>query len=84
MRVYDKRLKSSCGGVLQESGKRKSREDDAEEVSRGAARAHKFLKEFAEMPLDKMELKDSLKRLHELKEELAKDDVGCHWLKQFL
>lgn len=70
--------------MLQESGKRKSREDGAEEVSRGAARAHKFLKEFAEMPLDKMELKDSLKRLHELKEELAKDDVGCHWLKQFL
>ncbi|KAH0891562.1 hypothetical protein HID58_053991 [Brassica napus] len=68
----------------EESGKRKSREDDAEEVSRGAARAHKFLKEFAEMPLDKMELKDSLKRLHELKEELEKDDVGCHWLKQFL
>ncbi|KAH0934368.1 hypothetical protein HID58_011485 [Brassica napus] len=68
----------------EESGKRKSREDGAEEVSRGAARAHKFLKEFAEMPLDKMELKDSLKRLHELKEELAKDDVGCHWLKQFL
>lgn len=69
---------------MQESGKRKSREDDPEEVSRGTARAHKFLKEFAEIPVDKMELKDSLKRLCELKDELEKDAVDCHWLKQVL
>lgn len=69
---------------MQGSGKRKSREDDPEEVSRGAARAHKFLKEFAEMPLDKMKHKDSLQRVREMKEELEKDAEDCHWLKRFL
>ncbi|CAE5967736.1 unnamed protein product [Arabidopsis arenosa] len=68
----------------EESGKRKSREDDPDEVSRGAARAHKFLKEFAAMPLDKMELKDSLQRVREMKDELEKDAADCHWLRQFL
>jgi DNA mismatch repair protein MSH2 len=68
----------------EESGKRKSREDDPDEVSRGAERAHKFLKEFAAIPLDKMELKDSLQRVREMKDELEKDAADCHWLRQFL
>lgn len=77
------KTKISCF-CLQESGKRKSREDDPEEVSRGAVRAHKFLKEFAAMPLDKMELKDSLQRVREMKDELEKDAADCHWLRRFL
>ena len=52
-------------------------------MSRGAARAHQFLKEFSDLPLDKMDLKQALQQVNKLKDELQKDAVNCSWLQQF-
>ncbi|XP_074317221.1 DNA mismatch repair protein MSH2-like [Silene latifolia] len=62
--------------------KRKRPEPDA--ISEGAARAHRYLKEFAELPLDRMELKEALLRVSEMKSDLERDAKTHPWLKQFL
>ncbi|KMS97549.1 hypothetical protein BVRB_5g126110 isoform A [Beta vulgaris subsp. vulgaris] len=64
-------------------GKRK-REFDPDAVSEGAARAHRFLKEFAELPLEQMDLKQALQHVNKMKSDLEEDAENCHWLKQFL
>lgn len=67
-----------------EVGSKRKKEFDPEDMSRGAARAHKFLKEFAEIPLESMDLKQALQRVSELKDDLEKDAGNSCWLKQFL
>jgi DNA mismatch repair protein MSH2 len=52
-------------------------------MSRGAARAHQFLKEFSDLPLDKMDFTQALQQVNKMKEDLQKDAVNCHWLQQF-
>ncbi|CAI9284093.1 unnamed protein product [Lactuca saligna] len=61
--------------------KKLSEEDD---VAIGIPRARKFLKEFSELPLDKMELKEALQEVKRLKNEMLNDTGDCKWLKQFL
>lgn len=63
--------------------KRKS-EFDPDTISQGAAKAHKVLKEFAELPLDQMDLKQALQHVSKMKSDLEKDAENCQWLKQFL
>ncbi|XP_065622474.1 DNA mismatch repair protein MSH2-like [Quercus suber] len=66
-----------------EVGSKRKRECDQDDMSRGAARAHQFLKEFSDLPLDKMDLKQALQQVNKLKDELQKDAVNCSWLQQF-
>lgn len=66
-----------------EVGSKRKRECDQDDMSRGAARAHQFLKEFSDLPLDKMDLKQALQQVNKLKDELQKDAVNCRWLQQF-
>ncbi|KAK6148671.1 hypothetical protein DH2020_019583 [Rehmannia glutinosa] len=70
--------------VANEMGSKRKRGADPDDVSRGAERARRFLKDFSELPLDKMELKQALEHVSKLKEDLEKDAVNCCWLQQFL
>ena len=65
-------------------GQKRKRALDPDAVSQGAARAHRFLKEFAELPLEQMDLKQALQHVNKMKNDLEKDAENCHWLKQFL
>ncbi|KAL3627090.1 MutS-like protein [Castilleja foliolosa] len=67
-----------------EMGSKRKREGDADDVSRGAERAHQFLRDFSDIPLDKMDSKQALEHVSKLKEELEKDTVNCRWLQQLL
>ncbi|TYI09227.1 hypothetical protein ES332_A09G056700v1 [Gossypium tomentosum] len=73
---------STDAGQEQEGSKRK-RGYDADDISRGAAKAHKFLKEFAELPLETMDLKQALQQVTKLKDDLQKDANNSEWLQQF-
>ncbi|CAN1241704.1 DNA mismatch repair protein MSH2 [Linum perenne] len=66
-----------------EVGLKRKREFDVEDASRGQTRAREFLKEFSELPLEKMELKQALEKVRGMKDELEKDAGSCDWLKQF-
>lgn len=67
-----------------EGGLKRKREIDPDAVSQGAARAHRFLKEFSELPLEQMDLKQALHHVSKMKNDLEKDAENCQWLKQFL
>ncbi|XP_068308565.1 DNA mismatch repair protein MSH2-like isoform X2 [Pyrus communis] len=59
--------------VGEEVGFKRKREPDSDDMSRGAAWAHKFLKEFSDLPVETMDLKQALQ----------KDAANCQWLQQF-
>lgn len=61
---------------------KRKRKWDADDVSRGAERARQFLKEFSELPLDKMDLKQALEQVNNLRDGLEKDSVNNCWLQQ--
>ncbi|KAK8627879.1 hypothetical protein V6N13_135476 [Hibiscus sabdariffa] len=67
----------------QEEGSKRKRDYDPVDLSRGAAKAHKFLKEFAELPLETMDLKQALQQVSKLKDDLEKNAINCEWLQQF-
>ncbi|KAK8655963.1 hypothetical protein V6N13_108525 [Hibiscus sabdariffa] len=67
----------------QEEGSKRKRDYDPSDISRGAAKAHKFLKEFAELPLETMDLKQALEQVSKLKDDLEKNVTNCEWLQQF-
>ncbi|KAL4282245.1 hypothetical protein GQ457_03G012940 [Hibiscus cannabinus] len=67
----------------QEEGSKRKRDYDPGDLSRGAAKAHKFLKEFAELPLETMDLKQALQQVSKLKDDLEKNAINCEWLQQF-
>ncbi|KAF9671414.1 hypothetical protein SADUNF_Sadunf12G0045200 [Salix dunnii] len=66
-----------------EVGSKRKRECNMDDMSKGAARAHQFLKDFSDLPLDKMDLKQALLQISKLKDDLEKDAVNCQWLQQF-
>ncbi|KDP20084.1 hypothetical protein JCGZ_05853 [Jatropha curcas] len=70
--------------TTEEVGSKRKREFDPDDMSIGAARAHQFLKEFSDLPLETMDLKEALQQVSKLKDELKKDAANCHWLQQFL
>lgn len=57
--------------------------EDPDDLNKGAERARQFLKEFSELPLDKMEFQEALQQVSKLKQDLEKDAVNCSWLQQF-
>lgn len=67
----------------EEVASKRKREWDAEDVSRGVTRAHQFLKEFTDMPLETMELKQALQQISKMKDDLEKDAANSSWLQQF-
>lgn len=69
--------------AITEVGLKRKRVCDPDDMNRGAARAHQFLKEFSEMPLETMDLKDALEQVSKLKNDLEKDAVNSSWLQQF-
>ncbi|KAJ0750828.1 hypothetical protein HanLR1_Chr05g0186431 [Helianthus annuus] len=65
-------------------GCKRKKPSEPDDMAIGAPRARKFLKDFSELPLDKMDLKQALQEVKRLKNELQ-DDVGnCKWLQQFI
>ncbi|KAI3688849.1 hypothetical protein L2E82_46728 [Cichorium intybus] len=71
--------------LQQEVGsKRKKPSEPDDDMAIGAPRARQFLKEFSELPLDKMDLKQALQEVKRLKNGLENDAGDCKWLKQFL
>ncbi|KAJ6387215.1 hypothetical protein OIU78_017013 [Salix suchowensis] len=67
----------------EEVGSKRKRECNMDDMSKGAARAHQFLKDFSGLPLDTMDLKQALLQISKLKDDLEKDAVNCQWLQQF-
>lgn len=68
--------------VSQIASKRK-REWDPDDVTMGAERAQQFIKDFYDLPLDKMDSNQVIDRLKGLKGELEKDAINSCWLQQF-
>lgn len=64
-------------------GSKRKREYDSDDMSRGAAHARKFLKEFSEMPLDTMDAQQALQVVNKMKDDLQMEAVNCQWLQQF-
>ncbi|XP_062030691.1 DNA mismatch repair protein MSH2 [Rosa rugosa] len=67
----------------EEVGSKRKREYDSDDMSRGAARARKFLKEFSEMPLDTMDVQQALQIVNKMKDDLQTEAVNSQWLQQF-
>ncbi|OVA06755.1 DNA mismatch repair protein MutS [Macleaya cordata] len=67
----------------EEDGPKRKRVCDPEDMSRGAARAHRFLQEFTALPLEEMDLKQALQQVTNLRNDLEKDAANCNWLHQF-
>ncbi|XP_047330936.1 DNA mismatch repair protein MSH2 [Impatiens glandulifera] len=65
-------------------GLKRKREFDPEDVSRGSARAHEFLKEFSKLPLEKMSKEEALEQVGKLRSNMEKDAADSLWLQQFL
>ncbi|XP_071692729.1 DNA mismatch repair protein MSH2 isoform X2 [Rutidosis leptorrhynchoides] len=68
----------------QEVGCKRKKPSEPDDMAIGASRARQFLKDFTELPLDKMEFKQALQELKRLKNELQNDSTNCKWLQQFL
>ena len=64
-------------------GSKRKRECDSDEMSRGMAQAHRFLKEFSDLALEKMDIKQALEKIKKLKDAMEKEAVNSQWLKQF-
>lgn len=63
---------------------KRKRDFGSDDMSKGVARARQFLKEFSNLPLDKMDLKEALQQVSQLRDGLKKDAVDSNWLQQFL
>ncbi|XP_044466744.1 DNA mismatch repair protein MSH2 isoform X3 [Mangifera indica] len=68
----------------EEVGSKRKRVVDPSDMSKGVAWAHKFLKKFADLPLEKMDFQQALQQVKKMKDDLAKDAIDCSWLQQFL
>ncbi|KAI3978092.1 hypothetical protein MKX01_032469 [Papaver californicum] len=56
---------------------------DPEDMSRGAARARRFLQEFTALPFEQMELKQAFQHISKLRSDLEKDASDSNWLQHF-
>lgn len=78
---------STVSGDLQDevrSMKRRKTTCSPDEMAKGAAHAHRFLQEFAALPLDQMDMKEAMQRVSKLRMDLEINAVpDCLWLQQF-
>ncbi|THU49860.1 hypothetical protein C4D60_Mb06t14020 [Musa balbisiana] len=70
-------------GSEKEVGCKRKRVCNPDDMSSGAARAHRFLEEFSALPLDQMDLKQAMEHVCKLRNELEKDAANSPWLQQF-
>ncbi|KAK9080353.1 hypothetical protein SSX86_000111 [Deinandra increscens subsp. villosa] len=70
--------------VEQEAGCKRKKPSEPDDMSIGAPRARKFLKDISELPLDKMDFKQALQEVKRMRNELKDDASNCKWLQQFL
>ncbi|CAL9184503.1 unnamed protein product [Musa hybrid cultivar] len=70
-------------GSEKEVGYKRKRVCNPDDMSSGAARAHRFLEEFSALPLDQMDLKQAMEHVCKLRNELEKDAANSPWLQQF-
>ncbi|KAF8389802.1 hypothetical protein HHK36_024321 [Tetracentron sinense] len=68
----------------EEVGSKRKRVCGPDDMSKGAARANRFLQEFSALPLEKISLKEALQQVSKLRSDLEKDAADCSWLQQFL
>lgn len=69
---------------FEQVGTKRKRVCGPDDTMWGAARAKKFLEEFASLPLEQMDYKDVVSDIKRLKSDLDRDAVGNVWLQQFL
>ncbi|XP_020578566.1 DNA mismatch repair protein MSH2 [Phalaenopsis equestris] len=65
-----------------EAGTKRIRMCGSDDMAAGAARARRFLEEFAKMPLDQMDVKQAMQNVSRLTCELEKDAAENAWLRQ--
>uniref|UniRef100_A0A1D1Z5I0 DNA mismatch repair protein MSH2 n=2 Tax=Anthurium amnicola TaxID=1678845 RepID=A0A1D1Z5I0_9ARAE len=66
-----------------EVGSKRKRSWNNDDMAKGAVQAHQFLREFTNLPLDQMDLKQALQEVGKLRCKLEKDAVDNPWLQQF-
>ncbi|KAH7445451.1 hypothetical protein KP509_01G010000 [Ceratopteris richardii] len=71
-------------GSNEEVGSKRKRVCGPDDTLWGAARARKFLEDFASLPLDQLEYNDAVAEIKRLKSELDIDAADNVWLQQFL
>ncbi|XP_068636946.1 DNA mismatch repair protein MSH2 isoform X1 [Aristolochia californica] len=75
---------SIADGEQQEQvGCKRKRVYNPDDTVKGAACARQFLQEFADLPLDRMDLTEVLKRVSTLRCDLERDAADSPWLQQF-
>ncbi|KAK9118528.1 hypothetical protein Scep_016621 [Stephania cephalantha] len=67
----------------EEVGSKRKRVCGPDDASKGVARAHQFLKDFAALPLEEMGLQKALEQVGKLRNDIEKDAADCSWLRQF-
>ncbi|KAL5722268.1 MutS-like protein [Ranunculus cassubicifolius] len=67
----------------EEVGAKRKRVSGPDDVSRGAARIHKFLEDFSCLPIGEISNEKALDELKKLKDGLVKDASDCTWIQQF-
>lgn len=70
--------------AIEEVGNKRKRVCGPDDISRGTARAHKFLEDFSSLPVGEMLTEQTMQHLRKLTNDLKKDAANCTWLKQFL
>ncbi|KAK8968583.1 DNA mismatch repair protein MSH2 [Platanthera guangdongensis] len=73
---------STSGNINQEPGTKRRLACIPADMATGAARAHRFLEEFASIPLGQMDVKQAMQHVGRLTDELEKDASENAWLKQ--
>nr|XP_043607368.1 DNA mismatch repair protein MSH2 [Erigeron canadensis] len=68
----------------QEAGSKRKKPSEADDMVLGVPRARKFLEDFCELPIAKMDFKQALQEVKRLKNDLQNDASNCKWLQQFL
>lgn len=67
-----------------QAGRKRKKPSEPDDMALGAPRARQFLKDFIELPLDKMDVKHAVQQVKRLKNEMQNDASNCKWLQQLL
>ncbi|XP_020097414.1 DNA mismatch repair protein MSH2 [Ananas comosus] len=72
-----------CENSKEEVGSKRKRVFSPDDLARGAARAHRFLRDFSSLPLDQMDFNKAMRHVSQLRSDLEKDAASIPWLQQF-
>ncbi|CAA6665297.1 unnamed protein product [Spirodela intermedia] len=68
---------------MEEVGSRRKRRWGEDDMAKGAKKAHRFLKEFTSLPLDRMDPVQASQEISKLRSQLERDAIENPWLQQF-